>query len=40
MKRPLSICLEVGLNADAMRGIDYYIANVVAALAERDDTNR
>ena len=38
--RPLDIVLEVGLNADAMRGIDYYIANVVNALAGIDRVNR
>lgn len=40
MTRPLNIVLELGLNADAKRGIDYYIENVVNALADLDGTNR
>lgn len=38
--RPLEIVLELGLNADAKRGIDYYIENVVNHLAANDSFNR
>lgn len=37
---PLEIVLEIGLNVAAKRGIDYYMANVVEALAEIDSRNR
>jgi glycosyltransferase involved in cell wall biosynthesis len=36
----VNVVLEAGLNADAKRGIDYYIENVVFALAEADRENR
>lgn len=34
------IALEAGLNIESMRGIDYYIANVIEALSEVDAKNR
>lgn len=40
MSRPLDIVLELSLIAEAKRGIDYYIENVVNALAEVDSVNR
>ena len=39
-RKPLLIALEIGLNADAPRGIDNYITNVVEALADVDRFNR
>ncbi len=40
MARPLSIALEIGLNADFKRGIDYYVDNMIDGLAEADRRNR
>jgi len=40
MPKPIDILIEVGMNADGKRGIDYYTANVVNALAACDSKNR
>lgn len=40
MAPPLSVAIEVGLNADFKRGIDYYVDNVVEGLSEVDRRNR
>lgn|GEM_PF-1379467 len=40
MSEPLDVVLEVGLNADAKRGIDYYTENMIRGLAEADARNR
>lgn len=40
MSAPIDVVLEVGLNADIKRGIDYYTENMVLALSEVDSRNR
>jgi hypothetical protein len=36
----MRVVLELGLNADVKRGIDYYVENVVNARAEVDERNQ
>lgn len=40
MAAPVSVVLDIGLNAEFRRGIDYYVDNVVDGLAEADPRNR
>ncbi len=40
MSAPISVALEVGLNADVKRGIDYYTENMIRGIAEVDNSNR
>lgn len=40
MSAPVDVLLEVGLNVDVKRGIDYYTENMIRGLAEADSRNR